>query len=222
MRAWMSWSGGKDAAWALHEARRPGEVEIVGLLTTITEPYGRVSMHGVREELVRAQADALGLPLRRVLIPAPCSNETYDERMRAALEEALSEGVACMVIGDVFLEDLRAYREQRLAEVGMGARFPLWGRNTTALAREMIAGGLRATVTCLDPRVVPRELAGHAYDEAFLAALPQGADPCGENGEFHTFASDGPMFRRAVEVTVGETVERDGFVFTDLLGGRGP
>jgi uncharacterized protein (TIGR00290 family) len=216
-RAWMSWSGGKDAAWALHAARRSGEADVVGLLTTITQPYGRIALHGVREMLVQAQADALGLPLHRVPIPAACSNAQYDDLMRIALDSARAEGVTCMVIGDVFLEDVRAYRERRLAEVGMEARFPLWGRDTAELAHEMIAGGLRAYVTCLDPGVLPRALAGHAYDEAFLAALPDAVDPCGENGEFHTFAWEGPGFAAPIAVEVGETVERDGFVFTDVL-----
>jgi uncharacterized protein (TIGR00290 family) len=219
-KAWMAWSSGKDSAWALHVERTSRAVEIVGLLTTITEAFGRASMHGVRESLVEAQAGALGLPLHRVHIPSPCPNEVYDAAMRAALERAGAEGVTQVVFGDIALQDVRAYREERLREVGMEARFPLWMRETVSLAREMVGGGLRAYVTCIDPQKLPRETAGRAYDESLLASLPQGVDPCGENGEFHTFVWDGPMFAGPIDVRVGETVERDGFVFTDLLPGR--
>ena len=174
-------------------------------------------MHGVREDLVRAQAGAAGLPLHIVRIPAKCTNELYQAKMRAAMTAASSDGVAEVVFGDLFLEDIRTYREQKLAEAGMNARFPLWGRDTAELAREMISGGLKAYVTCLDPKVTPRELAGHAFDDELLAALPEGVDPCAERGEFHTFVRDAPCFARALEVRVGETVEREGFVFTDIL-----
>jgi uncharacterized protein (TIGR00290 family) len=216
-RAWLAWSSGKDSAWALHVARQSGEVEIVGLLTTITQAFGRVSMHGVRETLLDAQAEALGLPLHRVYIPTPCPNEVYDAAMRAALKQARADGVTQVIFGDVSLEDVRAYRETRLREVGMAARFPLWMRDTTSLAREMIGGGLRAFLTCIDPRKVAREMAGRAYDNTLLASLPESVDPCGENGEFHTFVWDGPMFARPIAVRLSETVERDGFLFTDLL-----
>ena len=220
--AWLAWSSGKDAAWALHVVRERGQVEIAALLTTVTEDYARVSMHAVREELVRAQADSMGLPLHVVRIPKDCTDEVYREKMRSVMLEAKSEGVTEVVFGDVFLEDVRAYRESRLAEVDMTARFPLWGRDTHQLARDMTAGGLRAYVTCLDPRVVPRELAGRAFDEDFLAALPESVDPCGERGEFHTFVRDGPMFSKPLDVEAGETVEREGFVFTDIVPrGRG-
>lgn len=216
-KAWIAWSTGKDCAWALHAARQQDELEVVGMLATITRPYGRVSMHGVREELLAAQAEAAGLPLHRVMIPADCTDEVYGAAMREAMEEARAGGVAHVVFGDVCLEDVRKYREARLAEINMTGCFPLWGRDPGALAREMIAGGLRACVTCLDPRKVPRGLAGRAFDGSFLAALPDGADPCGERGEFHTFAWDGPVFSRPIPVRLGETVEREGFVFTDLL-----
>ena len=216
-KAWMAWSSGKDSAWALHLAQQGNEFDVIGLLTTISDSYQRVSMHGVREELLRAQSDALGLPLHAVRIPTPCPNDTYEAAMRAALETARAEGVTHVVFGDLFLEDVRAYRETQLARVGMFGHFPLWGRETGALAREMIAGGLRAYLTCVDPRRVSRELAGRAFDGTLLSALPGGADPCGENGEFHTFAWDGPMFTAPIAVHVGETVERDGFVFTDLV-----
>ena len=216
-KAWIAWSSGKDAAWALHIVRLTGDFEIVGLLTTVTEAFARVSMHGVRDDLLEAQTKALGLPVHRVLIPASCPSDVYDAAMRRVLEEAKSQDVTHMVFGDLFLSDVRAYREQRLAEIGLAAHFPLWMRDTSALARQMIKAGLRANVTCLDPKKLPRDLAGSPFDEAFLAALPDGADPCGEHGEFHTFAWDGPMFGEAIEVQVGETVERDGLVFTDIL-----
>jgi uncharacterized protein (TIGR00290 family) len=217
-KAWMAWSTGKDGAWALHTAltRDRGEVEITGLLATVTDPYERVSMHGVREELLFAQAKAVGLPVHVVRIPAECSNELYREKMRAAMLEAKAQGVTEVAFGDLFLEGIREYREKHLAEVGMTARFPLWGRDTRELADEMISGGLRANITCLDPRVVPRHLAGHAFDEELLAALPEGVDPCGERGEFHTFVRAAPVFSCPLDVEIGETVERGGFVFTDV------
>ncbi len=216
-RAWMAWSSGKDSAWALHLARQAKEVEVVGILTTITESYQRVSMHGVRNELLQAQSEALGLPLHRVSIPTPCPNDAYEAAMQSALETAGADGVTQIVFGDLFLEDVRAYREAQLARVGMVGHFPLWGRDTGALAREMIAGGLRAYLTCVDPRRVPLELAGRAFDEALLSSLPEGSDPCGENGEFHSFAWDGPMFTAPIAVQVGDIVERDGFIFADLV-----
>ncbi len=215
-KAWIAWSSGKDSAWALYQARQQGEVEVVGMLSTVTEAYDRVSMHGVRVSILEAQAEAAGLPLRKVLIPVPCTNEQYEAAMRAAMEEAKAQGVTGMVFGDLFLEDIRHYRETQLTRVGMTPFFPVWGLDTVALAEEMIAGGLHAHVTCLDPRKMPRALAGHAFDRAFLAALPAGIDPCGENGEFHTCVHAGPMFSHPLAVKVGATVERDGFVFTDL------
>ena len=216
-KAWAAWSSGKDSLWALHVARQSPDLDVVGLLTTITEPYHRVSMHAVREELLEAQAAALGLQVCRVYIPAPCSDEQYSAAMRRALDGACQQGVTRMVFGDLYLEDVRAYREQRLAGTGIEPVFPLWGSDTAGRAREMIAGGVRAYLTSLDPRVMPREMAGRAFDDAFLDALPEGVDACGERGEFHTFAWDGPGFRQPVPVAVGETVERDGFVFTDLV-----
>jgi len=219
-KALVAWSSGKDSAWALHEARRAGEVEVVGLLTTVTSEFGRVSMHAVREALLEAQAEAVGLPCRTIGIPFPCVNEVYERRMETALGEARAEGVTRVVFGDLFLADVRAYRESRMAGSGVEPLFPLWGRDTAALAREMLAAGLRATLTCVDPRRLDRSFAGRAFDAALLGDLPPGVDPCGENGEFHTFAWDGPMFRRPVEVATGEVVERDGFVFADLLRAR--
>lgn len=215
-RALVSWSSGKDSAWALHQARRDKNLEIVGILTTVTEPFRRVSMHGVREELLEAQARALGLSLLRVPIPYPCSNERYEEAMRKALGQATEMGVTRIVFGDLFLRDIREYREKKLAGTGFEGVWPLWDRETRALAREMIDGGLRATIVCLDPKKLPREFAGRAFDADLLRDLPAGVDPCAENGEFHTFAWDGPMFAEPVRVRAGETVERDGFVFADL------
>jgi uncharacterized protein (TIGR00290 family) len=214
--AWLSWSSGKDSAWTLFEMRRSGSVEIAALLTTITEPFERVSMHGVRLSLLEAQAASVGLPLVKVPIPFPCSNEQYAARMKAAMERALSEGISAMIFGDLYLEDVRRYREENLRPLGMQALFPLWGMETKQLAERMIDAGLHAIVTCLDPRKVPRELAGRPFDRNFLAALPPGVDPCAERGEFHTVAIAGPMFSHPIAVAIGETVERDGFVFTDV------
>lgn len=216
-KAWMAWSSGKDSAWALHTARQLGEVDIVGIMTTVTSVYDRISMHGVRRSLLEAQANALGLPLYCVEIPAPCSNQDYEERMRAAMQVAQAQEVSHIVFGDLFLEDLKEYRERNLAQVGMQAYFPLWKRDTASLAQEMIDGGLKAHLTCIDPRKMPVSLAGHAFNTTLLNSLPDLVDPCGENGEFHSFVWDGPMFQRPIPVQVGETVERDGFVFTDLL-----
>ena len=216
-RAWMSWSSGKDSSYALHMARLAGELEITALLTTVTETFARVSMHGVREELLRAQARAIGLPLIEVRIPSPCTNEVYEERMSAVLGGATQGGVETVVFGDLYLADIRAYREDRLASVGMRAAFPLWKKDTRALAREMIASGVRAVLTCIDPRKMPRELAGREFDAALLDDLPDDVDPCGENGEFHTFAYAGPALREPIAVRVGDVVDRDGFVFADVL-----
>ena len=216
-RAWMSWSSGKDSAFALGAVRARDDIEIVALLTTLSEAHARVAMHGVREALLAAQAEAIGLPLVKVRIPSPCPNEIYEARMSDALAVARADGVDTVVFGDLFLADIRAYREEKLAAVGMRAEFPLWGRDTHALAREMIAAGVRATLTCVDPRKVPRAFAGRAFDDALLAELPSGVDPCGENGEFHSFVAGCPAFARTIDVDVGEIVERDGFVFADVV-----
>jgi len=215
-KALLSWSSGKDSAWSLHVLRRQGEFDVAGLLTTVNEAYERVAMHAVRLELLEAQADAAGLSLWKVPIPYPCSNERYEQAMSAAVERARSEDIAAMAFGDLFLEDIRAYREARLQDTGVRPIFPIWARPTPELAREMIAGGLRARVTCVDPKQLDASFAGREFDAAFLADLPPGVDPCGERGEFHTFAYDGPMFRRAVPIRGGEIVARDGFVFADL------
>lgn len=216
MKILLSWSTGKDSAWTLHALRQQG-ANVAALLTSVNETAGRVSMHGVREEILRAQADAAGLPLLTIPLPWPCSNEIYEQRLRASVDRAVAEGFTHVAFGDLFLQDVRNYREDRLAGTGLTPLFPLWGRPTPALAREMIAGGLRARVSCLDPRVVPRDLIGAAFDEPLLAALPPGVDPCAERGEFHTCAIAGPMFSHALRVESGAVVERDGFVFGDLL-----
>ena len=216
MKILLSWSSGKDSAWMLHVLQRDFHGAAAALLTTVNERYDRVAMHGVRTTVLRAQADAAGLPLVTVPIPSPCSNEIYEDRMRAAVQHAVADGFTHVAFGDLFLDDVRAYREQRLAGTGLQPLFPLWGRPTATLAREMIAGGLEARLTCVDPRVLSAELAGRCFDEALLTELPETVDPCGERGEFHTCVFAGPMFARRIEVTVGESVERDGFVFADL------
>jgi uncharacterized protein (TIGR00290 family) len=216
-KALIAWSSGKDSAWALHEARKSGEYEIVGALTTVTETFNRVSMHGVREEILRLQCEAMGLPQKVVPIPFPCPNEIYEARMAAALEQARAEGVTHMIFGDLFLEDIRGYREQKMAGSGIAPVFPLWLRPTDRLAREMIAGGLKAHLVCVDPKILPKALAGRAFDGALLGELPAGIDPCGERGEFHTCVVGGPMFNREIKVKPGKIVERDGFVFADLI-----
>lgn len=217
MKVLLAWSSGKDSAWALHVLRRQREVEVSGLLTTVNQTHGRVAMHAVRRELLERQAQAVGLPLTVVPIPSPCPNEVYEAAMGAALASAGEAGVEGVAFGDLFLEEVRRYREERMAGSGLSCLFPLWGRPTAELAREMIGSGLRARLTCVDPRRLLPRFAGRAFDAALLAELPPGVDPCGENGEFHSFAWDGPMFREPVRVQPGEVVERDGFVFADLL-----
>jgi len=220
----LSWSGGKDSALALWVLREEMGIEPVALLTTITAEYDRVSMHGVRRELARAQAEAAGLPLVEVEIPAACVNEVYEERMAAALESPALAEVGTFAFADLYLADIRAYREERLAAIGKEALFPLWGRDTTALAGRFVTAGFEATLACVDPRALDRSFAGRRYDEALLRDLPEGVDPCGEDGEFHTFVSAGPVFSAPIGIELGETIERDGFFFTDLLptDPRGP
>ena len=199
------------------EARRSGAVDLVGILTTITETYDRVAMHGVRNSLLDRQIAALGLPCIKIPIPNACTNEIYDARMAAAIAQIQSEDVEHIVFGDLFLEDIRAYREERLAKAGMHGVFPLWKRDTQALAEEMIESGLVAHLVCVDPNKVDRRLAGRKFDRELLDGLPAGVDPCGENGEFHTVVSAGPMFAAPIPIEVGEVVERDGFVFADVV-----
>jgi uncharacterized protein (TIGR00290 family) len=212
----LSWSGGKDSALALWALRSSGS-EPVALLTTVTEDYGRVSMHGVRRELVAAQATAAGVRLVEVGIPASCPNEVYEERMAAALGSSPLAGVGTMAFADLFLADIREYRESRLASAGWRAEFPLWGRDTGALAREFIDVGFEAVLVCVDPAQLDPSFVGRSFDSALLSDLPESVDPCGENGEFHTFVHAGPIFDRPIEITLGEAVMRDGFAFQDLV-----
>jgi uncharacterized protein (TIGR00290 family) len=218
----LSWSSGKDSAWALQALRASPRFEVVGLLTTINQQADRVAMHAVRTELLRAQADAVGLPLYPVPIPSPCSNAEYESAMASALERAKSDQVSVMAFGDLFLEDIRRYREQKLAGSGFTPIFPIWGIPTDALAREMISAGLRARLTCVDPKQLTASFVGREFDAALLEELPTSVDPCGERGEFHTFAYDGPMFRHRVELHAGVVLERDGFAFADLRLGPAP
>jgi len=216
-KAVLAWSSGKDSAWALHVLRQQREVEVVGLLTTLNEHFDRVAMHAVRSELLRIQATAVGLPLFSVPIPWPCSNEAYEAAMADAVNKLRNEGVSVMAFGDLFLEDVRKYREEKLLGTGIEPIFPLWGLPTPALARDMIGGGLRARLTCIDPKQLSVEFAGREFDADLLDSLPASVDPCGERGEFHSFAYEGPMFEHPVAIRTGEVVERDGFVFADLL-----
>jgi uncharacterized protein (TIGR00290 family) len=216
-RALVSWSSGKDSAFALHEIVRAGEVGVAGIITTVTQQFGRVSMHGVREQLLQRQAQELELPLVVVAIPTPCSNEQYESAMTSSLLAAKAGGITHVVFGDLFLADVRAYRERMLNALGLSPLFPLWHRDTRQLASDMIESGLSARMTCVDPRRLPKTFAGRVFDRQLITDLPADVDPCGENGEFHTFVTHGPMFKRAIGVALGEVVERDGFVFADLL-----
>jgi uncharacterized protein (TIGR00290 family) len=216
-RALVSWSSGKDSAFAFHELCKQDNIEIVGLLSTVTETYERVAMHGVRVALLKRQAQELGLPLYQVEIPSPCPNQIYERRMAEAIERAQRAQVTHIVFGDLYLEDVRRYRETMLAQTGIQPLFPLWQRPTRVLANTMIASGLKAVTTCVDPRWLSPSFAGKNYDATFLADLPGGVDPCGERGEFHTFVFDGPMMSNPIQIDIGETVERDGFIFADVL-----
>jgi uncharacterized protein (TIGR00290 family) len=214
----LAWSGGKDSALALYELTRRQNIEIVALLTTVTEGYDRISMHGVRRKLLVEQARALGYPLEEVAIPQQCTDEIYEQRMQQALEKYHRAGVVQAAFGDLFLEDVRAYREERLARIGMRGLFPLWGRNTAEVARQFVQLGFRAIVVCVDTQALDRAYAGCEVDEAFLKDLPAEVDPCGENGEFHTFVYAGPVFRRPIQVERGEKVLRDDrFYYCDLV-----
>jgi uncharacterized protein (TIGR00290 family) len=217
----VSWSSGKDSAWLVHVLRRMPDVEIGALLTTINEPAQRVAMHGVRVELLRAQADALGLPVWEVPIPSPCPNDTYEHAMAAAVRRAVDEGFTRVAFGDLFLADVRRYREERLAGTGLTPIFPLFGSDTRQLACEMVAAGLGARLTCVDPRQVDPGFIGREFDGQLLNDLPPAVDRCGERGEFHTFAYRGSMFRRPIAIATGAVVERDGFVFCDLTRAMG-
>ena len=220
-RILLSWSGGKDSAWALYVLRQSHEYDVAGLLTTVNEKLRRVAIHGFREDLLERQAAAVGLPLRKVALPFPCSNEEYESQMALVCERAVREGFEGIAFGDLFLEEIRAYREYKLQGTGLVPLFPVWGIPTDELAAEMMAAGLRARLTCVDPKKVPAEFAGREWDAALLRELPAGVDPCGENGEFHSFAYAGPMFRAPIAVVMGERIERDGFCYADLLPERG-
>jgi uncharacterized protein (TIGR00290 family) len=216
-RVMLAWSSGKDSAWSLFELRRDPDIQVVGLLTTLNEQFDRVAMHAVRHELLKRQAEAAGLPLMTVGLPWPCSNEEYERRMAQACERMKADGVEAIAFGDLYLEDVREYREKQLAGTGLAPLFPLWKRPTDALARTMIAGGQKARLTSVDPKQLPREFAGREFDLALLADLPAGVDPCGENGEFHSFVYESPAFSAPIAVESGEVVERDGFIFADVL-----
>lgn len=213
----LSWSSGKDSAWSLHVLRQRAEVEVVGLLTTINSHFQRVAMHGTRYELLKAQASAAGLPLWGVPLPWPCSNEVYEAAMAEACATAVQQGVSGIAFGDLFLEDVRRYREDRLRGTGLDPIFPLWGCNTRELLAEMLDAGLRARIVCVDPSKLPADFAGRDLDLDILSRMPAGIDPCAENGEFHTFAYAGPMFCEPIPIESGEIVTRDGFVFADVL-----
>ena len=220
-RVVMAWSTGKDAAFALHELRQAGDVDVVGLLTSVAEHEGRVAMHGVPDALLERQVEATGLPCHHVLLPWPCPNEVYLERMRRALAAARSEGADAIAFGDLFLADIRAFREQLVAPTGLSTLYPLWGRPTGVLAGEMLAAGFEAVLACVDSTRLPAAFAGRRFDAALLEDLPADVDPCGENGEFHTFVTAGPIFSRPVEIVIGERRERDGFMYADLRSASG-
>lgn len=212
----ISWSTGKDSAYALHKVRESSEYEVVGLISTVTEEYDRVSMHSTRHALLKNQAEQMGLPLNIVSIPAVCSNEIYEAQMRILMDKAIKQGVTHVVFGDLYLEDIRRYRESMLSAINIKPLFPLWQKDTRLLAEEMIDSGMKAIITCIDSKKLDQSFAGRQFDKAFLNDLPRDIDPCGENGEFHTFVYDGPMFSKPIPVTVGAIVKRDGFIFADV------
>ena len=216
-KAWLSWSSGKDSAWALHVLRGRSDLEVTALLSTVNEEADRVAMHGVRRCLLEAQARAAGLSLVVVPLPTNCSNEQYEEQMARACAQAVDEGVEIVVFGDIHLADVRAYRERQLKTTGLTPLFPLWGERSGQLANQMIDGGQRAVLTCIDPKQIDRSLLGAPFDADLLNHLPEDVDPCGENGEFHTFVFDSPAFTQPISVAMGEIVERDGFVFADVM-----
>ncbi|MBI2082440.1 MAG: diphthine--ammonia ligase [Deltaproteobacteria bacterium] len=215
-KALLSWSSGKDSAYTLFEVLKDGLYDVVGLVTTVTETFGRVSMHGVREEILDRQAESVGIPLHKIKIPSPCPNQLYEEKMETFLRSMKQEGVTHVIFGDLFLENLRRYREQNLAKLGLQGVFPLWLRDTKGLALKMIEDRFEAVITCIDPKKLPKKFCGSAFDHKFLASLPPHIDPCGENGEFHSMVHAAPIFKERIPVKVGKTVERDGFVFTDV------
>jgi uncharacterized protein (TIGR00290 family) len=216
MKTLVSWSSGKDSAWMMHVLKQDPSVEVGGLLTTMNEQFDRVAMHAVRRRLLEAQAEAAGIPLRTVQLPWPCTNEQYEDRMRVAVAQAVAEGFTHVAFGDLFLEDVRKYREQKLAGTGLTPIFPIWGIPTDELAQRMVDDGLRSVLTCINPKHLDRSFAGRQFNRELLDDLPAGVDKCGERGEFHSFAWDGPMFNKPVAIKVGEVVDRDGFIFADV------
>lgn len=213
----MSWSSGKDSAWALYQLQQDPEIDLVGLFCTVNSEFNRVAMHGVRVELLEKQAKSIGLPLEIIEIPYPCNNTDYEKIMGQFVKKAKSKHIKYFAFGDLFLEDVRSYREEKLKGSGIKPIFPIWGVPTDKLLGEMINSGLKAVITCINPKQIPEQFAGKELDKNFLSALPKNIDPCGENGEFHSFVFDGPMFKEKINIFVGEIVQRDNFVFADIL-----
>ena len=213
----MSWSSGKDSAWALHKLQQNPDIDLLGLFCTVNKEFDRVAMHGVRVGLLQKQADSIGLPLQIIEIPNPCSNADYETIMGQFVERAKSDNIDCFAFGDLFLEDVRNYREEKLKGSGIKPIFPIWGMPTDKLSREMISSGLRTVITCINPKQTPKQFIGREFDDGFLDELPDTVDPCGENGEFHSFVFDGPMFKEKIEIVVGDIVQREGFIFADVL-----
>jgi len=216
-RVWLWWSSGKDSAWSLHLLRQDPSLSVQRIITTVTPRFGRVAIHGTRIALLQAQAAAVGVPLQLVQLPYPCSNSQYEAAVQPVLEEAATAEMDHMAFGDIFLEDVRAYRERLLSGSGIEPLFPLWGMETARLSRLIVDSGVEAVVTCVDPQQLDRAFAGRSFDAAFLDSLPESVDACGENGEFHTFVTDGPMFGHGLKVQTGEVVEREGFVYADVI-----
>ena len=216
-RTLLSWSSGKDSAWSLYQLQQTKDIEVIGLVTTVNQAFDRVAMHAVRRQLLQQQAVVAGLPLYIIEIPYPCSNEDYASRMNQFINQAVAMETDCFAFGDLFLEDVRQYREGNLSTTGIKPLFPLWGIPTPKLAQDMIAAGIKAKLTCIDPNKLNDQLAGHEYNQTLLDLLPPTADPCGENGEFHTFVYDGPMFHQPIRIQTGTIKHRDGYIFTDLL-----
>jgi len=212
----MSWSSGKDSAWALHQLQQDPTIEVTGLFCTITGEFKRATMHAVRVELLKQQAQSIGLPLELIEIPYPCSNDAYGEIMGKFIEKAKQANIQCIAFGDLFLEDVRNYRQEKLAGTDIEPIFPLWNIPTNELAQQMLDGGLKTVITCVDPKQISKDFVGREYCQSFLNDLPQTADPCGEKGEFHSFVFDGPMFNHPIDISLGEVVERDGFIFIDV------
>jgi len=217
VRTLMSWSSGKDSAWALYKLQQNPDIDVVGLFCTVNKEFDRVAMHGVRVELLKMQAKSIGLPLQIIELPFPCNNDDYEKIMGEFVENAKQDQIESFAFGDLFLEDIRRYREDNLKGTGISAIFPIWGASTTSLSKEMIHSGLRTVITCIDPKQTPKEFIGKEYDADFLAALPKTVDPCGENGEFHSFVFDGPMFDKKIAIIRGDIVQRGDFIFADFL-----